>query len=79
VPRLPGLPGREETVAFYEARSGRRVEDLGWWEVYSAWRLAVVIYRVMVLLRAVGHLPPEADPAAVNVANGLLATVLDER
>ena len=40
VPRLPGLPGRDETVAFYEARSGRYMEDLGWWEVYSAWRLA---------------------------------------
>jgi aminoglycoside phosphotransferase (APT) family kinase protein len=79
VSRLPGLPGRDETVAFYEARSGRRMEDLDWWEVYSAWRLAVIIYRIMCLFRAAGVLPPEADPAEVNVANGLLATVLDER
>jgi aminoglycoside phosphotransferase (APT) family kinase protein len=79
VPRLPGLPGRAETVSFYEARSGLRLGDLGWWEVYSAWRLAVIIYRVMVLLRAKGYLPPEANPAEVNVANGLLATILDER
>jgi aminoglycoside phosphotransferase (APT) family kinase protein len=76
--RLSGLPDRDETVACYEERSGRRLEDLRWWEAYSAWRLAVVIYRVMFLLRAAGYLPSEVDPAAVNVANGLLETVLDE-
>ncbi len=46
IPRLEGLPGREETVARYEALAGRRVEHLFWHEVMAAFRYGVITVRV---------------------------------
>jgi aminoglycoside phosphotransferase (APT) family kinase protein len=78
VERLPHLPGREETFARYQEESGRELRNLEWWELYSAWRLAVVIYRIMCLYKGLGLLPEEADPYEVNVATGLLGTILEQ-
>jgi len=44
VPRLAGLPGREETVHYYEQRMGRKVENLLYHEVFAALRSAVIIF-----------------------------------
>src|SRR5690606_8522169 len=46
VPRLAGLPGPAETVARYEERLGRRVAHLAFWELFAAWRFAVILRRV---------------------------------
>ncbi|MBW2274427.1 MAG: phosphotransferase family protein [Deltaproteobacteria bacterium] len=77
VERLPHLPGREETLARYQEQSGHEPRDVDWWELYSAWRLAVIIYRIMCIYKRLGLLPDEADPYEVNVAKGLLGTILE--
>lgn len=43
--QIPGRWEREEIVAAYERRTGRRVlpADLHWWNVFSCWKLAVIV------------------------------------
>jgi len=43
IPRLDGFPSREDTVARWEELTGRRAEHLGYYEVFGALRLAVII------------------------------------
>ncbi len=43
---LPGMPTREEVVAHYAQRSGRTVDDWGFYEVYGLFRLAVIIQQI---------------------------------
>lgn len=74
---LAGIPGEAETVARFEACLGRRVYDLRWWDVYSCYRLAVIVQRVFFQLRANGLLPTDAKLAEMNVILPLLAQTLD--
>jgi len=78
VERLPHLPSREQTLARYQEQSGHALRDVEWWELYSAWRLAIIIQRIMCLYKSLGLLPEEADPYEVNVAKGLLGTILEQ-
>ncbi len=41
VTRLEGFPGRDELATIYEARSGRSMRDLGWYEALALWKSAV--------------------------------------
>lgn len=45
VERLLGLPDRAETIAIYEAASGRRAQDLDYYGVLSEFRMMVVSVR----------------------------------
>jgi aminoglycoside phosphotransferase (APT) family kinase protein len=38
---LEGFPGRDELATLYEARSGRSIRDLGWYEALALWKSAV--------------------------------------
>ncbi|MFI6736355.1 phosphotransferase family protein [Nonomuraea sp. NPDC050451] len=72
--RLPGLPGREETVARYEKLSGRPVRNLPYYEVFAGFRLMLITARLTRLLRANGTVGP-GFPLARNTA-ALLARTL---
>jgi aminoglycoside phosphotransferase (APT) family kinase protein len=45
IDRLPGLPDSAETIAIYEAASGRQVEDMDYYAVLSEFRMMVVSIR----------------------------------
>lgn len=45
VNRLPGLPDRDETIAVYEAASGRKTVDMDYYSILSAFRMMVVSVR----------------------------------
>ncbi|WP_299527711.1 phosphotransferase family protein [uncultured Streptomyces sp.] len=77
-PRLEGLPGRDETVARWEERTGRRAVNLVHHQVFAAFRFCVVTARVTRLLDESGILPPGVEVPLHRNATGLLATVLDE-
>jgi aminoglycoside phosphotransferase (APT) family kinase protein len=79
VPRLPGLPGRAESVARWEAASGASAEHLGWYELLGATRYASIMVRVMKLLDSTGVFPGAADAAFDQTGTRLLAQLLDER
>jgi aminoglycoside phosphotransferase (APT) family kinase protein len=43
VTRLAGFPPRDELLARYQARSGRRIHDLTFYMVLAVWKLAVLL------------------------------------
>lgn len=45
-PRMTGLPDMRETMARYEQVSGRKVENLHYYEVFATWRLAILFTRI---------------------------------
>jgi aminoglycoside phosphotransferase (APT) family kinase protein len=79
VPRLPGLPDRDATVARWEAASGRSAAHLGWYELLGAARYAAIMSRVMVLLDSSGVMPGAAEMAFDHTGSRLLQQLLDER
>jgi aminoglycoside phosphotransferase (APT) family kinase protein len=79
VPRLPGLPPREESVTRWEAASGHSAEHLEWYELLGAARYASVMVRVMKLLDSTGVFPGAPEGAFEQTGTRLLAEMLDER
>jgi aminoglycoside phosphotransferase (APT) family kinase protein len=75
IPRLEGLPTREETVTRYEELMGRQVKHLFYYEVFAAFRFAVVMIRVAHLTRAAG-IPTPDDFATNNIPTRRLAELL---
>ena len=43
-----GFPGREEAIARYAARSGSDVGDILWYQVFAAFKLAVIIQQIYI-------------------------------
>jgi aminoglycoside phosphotransferase (APT) family kinase protein len=51
---LPGFPGRDATIAAYEARLGRPVAELRWYEAFAALRSGAILVRAARLLARLG-------------------------
>jgi aminoglycoside phosphotransferase (APT) family kinase protein len=79
VPRLDGLPGREESARRWEAASARSAEHLDWYELLGAARYAAILTRVMYLLDSTGTMPGLAEMAFDHTGSALLRRLLDER
>ncbi len=76
-PRLPGFPGREETVARYEAWTGSRVRHLHYYEIFAAMRFAVIMVRLAQQMVGYGVLPENSDFETNNIVTRLLAKLLE--
>jgi aminoglycoside phosphotransferase (APT) family kinase protein len=50
-PRVPGFPDRAETLGLYEEFASRRLHDIHYFEVWAAYRLALLQFRLDYLLR----------------------------
>jgi aminoglycoside phosphotransferase (APT) family kinase protein len=79
VPRLPGLPPRDASIARWEAASGHSAQHLGWYELLGAARYASIMVRVMKLLDSTGIFAGAAEAAFDQTGTRLLAEMLDER
>ncbi|HZR81041.1 MAG TPA: phosphotransferase family protein [Candidatus Binatia bacterium] len=75
VDRLAGFPSREATIARYEELVGRRVEHLHYYEVFAAFRFAVIMIRVVALVRA-AELPMPENYEVNNTCTQGLAGLL---
>ncbi len=73
VPRLAGLPGREETVAHWERVSGFEATELPYYDVFAAWRMAYVMARIGTVFTERGWVPREAEMDVNNGGATLLA------
>ncbi len=51
---LPGFPDRDHTVAAYEERLGRPLDDLRWYEAFAALRSGAILVRAAHLLSRLG-------------------------
>jgi aminoglycoside phosphotransferase (APT) family kinase protein len=77
-PRLPGLGGRAETIAMWEAGTGEKADDLHWYEVFAGFRFTVVMMRLTQMLEAYGVMEPnEFYNERNNPVSRLLETKLD--
>jgi aminoglycoside phosphotransferase (APT) family kinase protein len=76
VPDLPGFPSRSEAIAAYEARAGRRLDDLHFYEVFAAWRNSTIMLRIADLYEARGFLAPDSGAGQNNVATRMLASMI---
>ena len=77
MPRLVGLPSRAETIARWERGTGRRAQDVAYWEAFAAWRFAVILARIAAQLDHFELLPADSTFAQDNTASRLLATVME--
>lgn len=79
VPRLAGFPSREETLARYESRSGRSLENLDYYDVFAGFLFSTIMGRLAVIFKDWGLLPADDAMAQDNTATRLTETVLAER
>jgi len=77
LPRLEGIPGREESVARYEQWAGRPLQHLAYYDVFAAFRFSVIMIRVAQLLGDTGLLPAESDFGANNICTRMLLAKLE--
>lgn len=73
VPRLTGLPTREETVAYWERVTGHSARDLPYYDVYAAWRMAYIMARIGTIFMERGWVAREAEMDLKNGGAALLA------
>lgn len=77
-PGLPDLLDRADVVAAYEQASGRRLEDLAWYELFAAARFAVLSIRTGLRSVAYGQAKFPDDPDDLLLFRPLLEQMLDE-
>lgn len=78
LPRLSGLPDRAASIARWEARVGRTADHYGYYEVFAAWRFAVIMARVFLQMKHYEILPADAEVDVVNLSTSVLEAVLAE-
>ena len=76
VQRLEGLPDREESIAIYEARVGRKVDDMHYYDVLSTLRMAIVSARQVDRQIAQGNLAADNNAHVDNPTAAHLARLI---
>lgn len=78
--RLEGFPTREEQVALWEARSGRRVADsIDYWEIFGAMRFDAIMIKLGDRMLRAGIVPPDASISVNNGTTEALARLLERQ
>jgi len=77
-PRLEGFPSYEETLARWEAATGRSTKTFSWWLLLGAARWAAIMTRVMDLMEDTGLMPGARQMAFENTAVNELRAILDD-
>jgi aminoglycoside phosphotransferase (APT) family kinase protein len=72
VPRLAALPPRDESIAYWESRSGHSAEHLEYYKIYAAWRFAFIMTRIAHAFRQRGWITLDSDMDTQNGAMTLL-------
>ena len=75
--RLPGLPDADATRGRWEERVGRPASLFTFYEIYSAWRFAVIMARVFQQMKHYEAVPQDSDIDQVNFTTPVLESVLD--
>jgi len=75
-PRMQGFPTREEMVAYWEELTGRRVGDIGYWEIFGAMRFCAIFIRLGDRFVRAGLAPAQSNVAVQNLVTDALARLL---
>lgn len=79
VPRLDGMPRREESIARYEELTGSAVRNFDYFEVFAAVRFAVIMQRLGTLQMEMGLLPADSEFPRDNFVTTHLDKMCDEK
>jgi aminoglycoside phosphotransferase (APT) family kinase protein len=74
---LPGFPPRDAVVGQWEAAVGRAATDLFYYEVWGAFRFALVLIRIADQMTEYGVMPEGSGFERNNPATQMLAKMLD--
>lgn len=80
IPRPSGLGGRSETIGLWQELTGLEAVDVHWYEVFGAFRFAVIILRIMRLAMSgmpEGLVKEQLSSSVSNQATHLLCRLLD--
>jgi aminoglycoside phosphotransferase (APT) family kinase protein len=75
-PRLAGFPSRSQTVERWEERTALSARHVDYYEIFAAFRFAVIMIRVAQGFIAAGALPRDARLATNNIVTQLLSKML---
>lgn len=78
-PRLPHLPDKAQTVAYWEEKSGRSARDLPYYELLAAFKFAVIMARIGCLFTARGLVPRDMRMDLNNGGSNVLRLVVAEQ
>jgi aminoglycoside phosphotransferase (APT) family kinase protein len=78
MPRAEGLPGPAETAARWEELVGRKAEHFGYYQVFAAFRFAVIMARIAGQMKHYELMPTDHDMDQNNLASLTLARLLEE-
>jgi aminoglycoside phosphotransferase (APT) family kinase protein len=76
LPRLEGLPSREESIAIWEAAVGREVRALEYYELLARFRMNIISIRASDRLVNAGRLAPDVDVFTHNPITKMMARQL---
>jgi aminoglycoside phosphotransferase (APT) family kinase protein len=76
VPKLPGFPSYEDTIARYEQLTGRPVRWQKFYTVFAAFRFAVIMSRIAQQMVHYGVMPPDSTFETNNTVTQMLAKEL---
>jgi aminoglycoside phosphotransferase (APT) family kinase protein len=76
VNRPEGIPSRQETIDLYGGFAGRPVENIEYYEILAAVRLAVVVMRAVDIQAARGEGNPNTDLGVNSTVSRMLASML---
>jgi aminoglycoside phosphotransferase (APT) family kinase protein len=76
--RLSGLPGRDATVARWEALVGRPARHLDYYEVLALYKFTAIMARVLLQLKHYEVFPPDSEMDVDNLASVTLERALAE-
>lgn len=73
IPRLEGLPDRDEMIGIYEDAAGRKVRDLEYFEVLAMVRLGIIVVRQFDRRMKAGSLSPGSKAYLNNPVTAMTA------
>ena len=78
VAKLQGIPSRDETIKKWEELSGFHAENFNYYYIFSIFKFAVIMIRVVKKLEYYEIMPPGLNAHIDNHASQMLAKVLKE-
>jgi aminoglycoside phosphotransferase (APT) family kinase protein len=76
--RLNGVPGKAASIARWERNVGRPANDYAYYEIFAAWRFAVIMARIFLQMKHYEVLPQEAPADVENLSTSILRSLLAE-
>jgi aminoglycoside phosphotransferase (APT) family kinase protein len=77
MPRIPGFAPYEDTVAWWEQRTGRNADQLDYYTVFAGYRFGVVMVRLAQMMKGFDILPMDSDYERDNTATQFLVKLLN--